>query len=303
MARREVTVHQVDVFTETPFTGNPAGVVIGAEALSDGEMQAIARELANPETAFVLPPRGADHDLFLRYFTPTTEVPSCGHATVAAHYVRSLDGLTLPATVVHRNAARRQRVDLRLESGRTRVTVHQGPWEARPPLADEAASRVMAALGLAPGDRDPRCPVRIATTGHSKVLVGVRTAALLDAIEPDAAALVRLSAELGSSGFHVFTLDAASAPGCQALCRMFAPAIGIPEDPVTGNGNGPLGGYLAEHGLLPAAGPELRFRARQGVKMGRPGEVDVAVRIAAGRPDAVAITGSAVRLFSARLTL
>ena len=88
---RTVQVFQVDAFTRQLFTGNPAGVVLGAEVLSDEEMLAIARELNNGDTAFVLPPEADDHDLRVRFFTPRTESAFVGHATIATHYVLSRD--------------------------------------------------------------------------------------------------------------------------------------------------------------------------------------------------------------------
>src|SRR5580704_10323041 len=86
---RTIQVHQIDAFTRVKFTGNPAGVVLDAEALSDTEMLAIARELNNADTAFVLKADAADHDLRVRFFTPRLEAAFVGHATVAAHYVLS----------------------------------------------------------------------------------------------------------------------------------------------------------------------------------------------------------------------
>jgi predicted PhzF superfamily epimerase YddE/YHI9 len=84
-------LYQVDSFTTRPFTGNPAGVVLEAQGMTDAEMLAVARELNNSETAFVLPADAADHDVRVRFFTPTTEVPTCGHATVGAHFARAVE--------------------------------------------------------------------------------------------------------------------------------------------------------------------------------------------------------------------
>src|SRR4051794_19894707 len=86
---RKIQVHQVDAFTRGPFTGNPAGVVLNADQLDDAEMLAIARELNNADTAFVLSRDGDDHDMRARFFTPRMEAGFVGHATVAAHYVLS----------------------------------------------------------------------------------------------------------------------------------------------------------------------------------------------------------------------
>src|ERR1700680_5057940 len=86
---RSIQIHQVDAFTRTPFTGNPAGVVLNADGLDDAQMLAIARELNNADTAFILSPDGNDHDRRVRFFTPRTEAGFVGHASVAAHYVLS----------------------------------------------------------------------------------------------------------------------------------------------------------------------------------------------------------------------
>ncbi len=87
---RPYTLYQVDVFTAAPFAGNAAGVVTDARGLTDEQMQSIAAELKNSETAFILPPEGDDHDIYVRFFTPETEVPICGHATLGAQYARAL---------------------------------------------------------------------------------------------------------------------------------------------------------------------------------------------------------------------
>ncbi len=89
-------VYQVDSFTRQKFSGNPAGVVSNADGLTEQQMQQLARELNNSETAFIFAGQKPDYDVEVRYFTPTTEVPICGHATIAAHYVRAVEG-KLPA--------------------------------------------------------------------------------------------------------------------------------------------------------------------------------------------------------------
>lgn len=88
-------VYHVDAFTSVPFRGNSAGVVLHADGLSEAQMQLIARELRHSETAFLL--TSDDSDVRIRYFTPTVEVPICGHATVAAHYVRAKVLATAPS--------------------------------------------------------------------------------------------------------------------------------------------------------------------------------------------------------------
>src|SRR5207245_454578 len=89
MTSRKIQVHQVDAFTRERFTGNPAGVVLNADGLTEAQMLAIARELNNADTAFILDADGDDHSLRARFFTPRTEAGFVGHATVAAQYVLS----------------------------------------------------------------------------------------------------------------------------------------------------------------------------------------------------------------------
>jgi len=98
-------LYQVDAFTTEKFAGNPAGVVPNADGLTDHQMQAIARELNNSETAFICEPLGTNHDVRVRFFTPTTEVPSCGHATIAAHYVRAIENALPTCTVIQKIGA------------------------------------------------------------------------------------------------------------------------------------------------------------------------------------------------------
>lgn len=295
-------IFQVDAFTRERFRGNPAGVVANADGLSEGQMREIARELNNSETAFVLSPTGSDHDVWIRFFTPTTEVPICGHATISAHYVRARETGLGDAVVRQRTGAGILPVEVVREAEDYRIVMTQGEVELGPVLAGENRDALLAALGLGEDDLDPALPVQAVSTGHSKVMVGIRALGKLDALRPDLAALAALSGRIGFNGYHVFTLDS-SDPGVLAHGRMFAPAIGIPEDPVTGNANGPLGALLVHRARVPHDGRRLHFRARQGAAVGRPGTVEVMVDIDRGRPCRVRVAGEAVVVFQAEIEL
>jgi len=104
----------------------------------------------------------------------------------------------------------------------------------------------------------------------------------VDALKPDLSSLTEISGAIGCNGYFVFTFDSAS-DDILTHGRMFAPAIGIPEDPVTGHANGPLGAYLTHHKLVPIEGDAFSFQSRQGEAMGRPGTVEVSVTLAAGQ--------------------
>lgn len=298
---KTIRVYQVDSFTTEKFSGNPAGVVPNAGGLSEAQMQAIARELHNSETAFVLPPTAPDHDVWVRFFTPTTEVPSCGHATVAAHYVLAHEKKLPSCSVVQKIGAGLLPVEIVQEAGDYRVIMTQGAIEFSEPLAEAVRADILTALGLRPADLEERCPLQIVSTGHSKVLIGIQSRSLLHTLNPDLVSLAAISRRIGCNGYFVFTLQAAE--GLLAHGRMFAPAIGIPEDPVTGNANGPLGAYLVRHGLVSPAGPVFRFRAQQGEALGRPGIVEVEIRLENGLPVQVRVGGRAVIVFRTEIDL
>ncbi|WP_328992730.1 PhzF family phenazine biosynthesis isomerase [Kribbella sp. NBC_01245] len=294
-------LYQVDSFTSTPFTGNPAGVVLAAEGMTDAEMLAVAAELNNSETAFVLPADGLDHDVRIRFFTPTTEVPTCGHATIAAHFARAIEyGLPAGSLVQKTGSGLLQQVEIHRDGDRISIGLHQGVASFGPELNTSQVDRLLHALGAGRHDLADGGPVQIVSTGHSKVLLELRSRAVVDGLRPDLVALTALSQEIGSNGYFVFTRSTGDAE-LLTWSRMFAPAIGIPEDPVTGNGHGPLGAYLVRHGLVPASGGTLTFTGRQGSAIGRPGDVQVTIEV---RPDnelLASITGNATTAFRATL--
>lgn len=299
---RKLQIHQVDAFSRTRFTGNPAGVVLNADSLTDVEMLAIARELNNADTAFILSRDGDDHDVRARFFTPRTEVGFVGHATVAAHFVLSR----------RRGAAERLRqkskagiVDIEIRgAGEERQIAIRQP---RPPVGRELNVRerlaVLDALALATDDVDPRCPIRIVgAAGGTRLIIGVRGHEALKQLKPDAARLTTLSAQLGAAGYFVFTRGAQSGEYFTES-RMFCPALGIPEDPVSGNAHGLLGVYLAEHGLISLDQPRVTFRGSQGHFLHRPGRVDVELEVRSGQIEAVWIIGQAVSIFETEISL
>ena len=297
---RKYALYQVDSFTTELFRGNPAGVVLDAQGLGDVEMQAVAREMNNSETAFILPPEGPDHEVRVRFFTPTVEVPSCGHATIAAHYVRALAMGLSDCRVVQKIGAGVLPVDIEGGGESMRVVMTQGAVDISPDLDQAHQSRILEALGVPQKDHDPALPMRISSTGHSKVMVSLRQEELLHELAPDMAALTAISRDIGCNGYYAFVLSPDTDPAVHG--RMFAPAIGIGEDPVTGNANGPLGAYLADLGYGPRDG-EFRFRAVQGEAMGRKGEILVKVAIEGGRPHHVTVSGQAVIVFKAEMVL
>ena len=127
-------IYQVDAFTKEKFKGNPAGVVSNADGLTEIQMQSIARELNNAETAFILSPTAGDHDVWIRFFTPATEVPSCGHATISAHYVRAIENAMPSCTVKQRIGIGILPVDIVKEDSDYKIIMTQGAFEISPEI-------------------------------------------------------------------------------------------------------------------------------------------------------------------------
>jgi PhzF family phenazine biosynthesis protein len=277
-------------------------VVSDADGLSDATMQAIARELNNSETAFLLSPTAPDHDVWIRFFTPTIEVPVCGHATIAAHYVRA-NVKRLPRTVVrHKVGTGIFPIEVLPEDGDYRIVMTQGTPEFGSKIEGEHRAALLRALGLAESGIDARAPIQIVSTGHSKVIISVKSRRDLNAMQPDMGSLAALSRVIGCNGYFPFTFDSDD-QAILTYSRMFAPAIGINEDPVTGNGYGPLGAYLVKYALTNHSPTLLAFIGRQGERVRRPGQVQVEVDIDGPQPVGVRIAGNAVIAFQSTLSL
>jgi PhzF family phenazine biosynthesis protein len=298
---RTIHVHQIDAFTRVKFTGNPAGVVLDADALSDQEMLAIARELNNADTAFVLKADGPDHDLRVRFFTPRTEAAFVGHASVAAHYVLSCAG-SGPRRVRQRSRAGVVEVEIRGDDAQRRIAIRQSAPALGREINDRERLAVMDALALATPDLDLHCPVQVVGASSTRLMVGVRGAEQLRQLKPDVSRLTTLSAQLGAQGFFVFTL-APELPDVLTESRMFCPALGIAEDPVSGNAHGMLGVYLARHGLLGPAAPQVTFAGAQGHHVNRPGRVEIELEYREGVASGVWIVGQATAIFETRIAL
>jgi len=297
---RTLAVFQVDAFTTQRFAGNPAGVVLGADTLVDDDMLAIARELNNADTAFVLSPDAADHDVRIRFFTPRTEAAFVAHATVAAHYVMSRR--PGPRLLRQKQKSGIVEVGIRGEGAARRVAIHQVPPQVGRELLPRERLAVLDALALSSGDLDSRCPLLVCGTASTRLMVGVRGAEQLRQLKPDAARLTTLSAQLGAAGYFVFTL-APQLPGVLTESRMFCPAIGIAEDPVSGNAHGMLAVYLAARDLVPRSGHQAAFSGAQGHYMNRPGRVDVELDYANGTVGAVRVIGDAALVFETSISL
>lgn len=269
----------VDVFTDTPFTGNPLAVVHGADELPTESMQAMAREFNLSETAFCLPASEPEADYRLRIFTPTTELPFAGHPSIGAAWLLAKAGVIRAGAALQECGVGLREVvtdpdGARLTGGPPELGVTREPDS----LADAA--------GLSDSDVDRSVPAGVAGCGINFVILPVWPDALARAV-PNEAALSALGTEL--------VLVALS--GTTMRVRMFGHALGHGEDPATGSAALALGVWLVDRGLLPPDG-ESRYRIHQGAELGRPSILDCEVTAVAGaatratvRGDVVAVAG------------
>jgi PhzF family phenazine biosynthesis protein len=295
-------VYQIDSFTKELFKGNPAGVVMNADGLSEAQMQMIARELNNSETSFLFSSDGKDCDGVIRYFTPKTEVPICGHATVAAMYAKAVAENLAPSVYRMRTKIGVLPFEIIKTHNDYKVVMTQGKIEVGAAFEGELKEKILKGLDLNENDLNEECPIQIVSTGHSKVMVGIKKRERLNQLSPKFTELAELSRIINCNGYFVFTLDSDS-KDILTYGRMFAPAVGIIEDPVTGNAHGPLGAYLVHHGFVDTSKGGFSFKGKQGEAINRLGTIEVKVKIEDNQPTLVQIAGEAVIVFKTEIEI
>lgn len=289
-----------DVFTVQPYTGNPLAIVEQAEGLSTAQMQTMARQFNLSETIFVMPPRDAGHRARVRIFFPTAEIPFAGHPTLgcAVHLTRAeFDAGASQVEIV-----------LEEEAGLVPVTLTRQAdgsvegWFSAPVLPEVAGGTVLAealpaALGLDPED--------VGLPGHSPAIwqggpsFGYVPLASLEALsraQPTGPAWDEVCAAAGIESFYLYT------PGANTdwQARMYAPAHGIAEDPATGSATALFAAQLLEAGALDDG--ETQLSLAQGVEMGRPSRLGLAVTVRSGALVEIRVGGSAVPVSSGQIT-
>ncbi len=297
----KVNVKKVDAFTETPLMGNPAGVVIKADGLTPEQMQAVAREMSVPETAFILPASLPTADLRIRWFTPSVEVPLCGHATIAGFHAlaeEGLHGMKGLGTFTFNLETRSGILPVSVEKTRTTILVHFGLPLPEFTRAGQFKLDILRILNLALEDFENRMPIVM----DRYLYVPVRRLHTLFALKPNIFAMAQFLANRSLHGVSVFTTETVDR-GSAVHSRFFAPSEGINEDPVTGSANGPLGVYLFERGEIAAASDQVSLIGEQGDAIGRPGRVMINLSVSGDRVLSVRIGGRAVTVLDGEMAL
>lgn len=293
--------YTADVFTDRIFGGNPLAVFTDARGLDTARMHQITREMNLSETVFVLPPETPRGTRRVRIFTPGRELPFAGHPTVGTAFVlASIGEIPLSGDLTHivlEEGVGPVEVRIRSRNGRpivSELSAAKLPEEGPPPPSNEKLAAVLSlqAAQIAGGTRRPRS----FSCGVPFLFVMVRDLTALASARPNLELWERHLANYSTQEVYVVT----ESPDADIRARMFAPTLGIPEDPATGSAASALAGYLAPAGTADGL---LRWTVRQGVEMGRPSTIEVEADVKDGALSAVRVGGSSVMVSRGVVTL
>jgi PhzF family phenazine biosynthesis protein len=288
----KISIKQVDAFTEVPLTGNPAGVVLDGDGLSDKQMQMIAREMSVPETAFILPATIPGANLRIRWFTPTVEVPLCGHATVASFHALAEDGLhgmADPGSYAFSLETKSGILPVTVDKTREGIDVLFGLTLPEFTRAGQYKLDIMRILNITLEEFENRMPIVVA----NYLYVPIRRLHTIFSMKPNFFAMSQFLTNRNLSGLCVFTTETVD-KASHVHSRFFAPTMGINEDPVTGSANGPLGVYLFERGEAVPVDDVVTIIGEQGDVIGRKGRVIIRLTVRGAEVTSVQIGGRAV---------
>jgi trans-2,3-dihydro-3-hydroxyanthranilate isomerase len=300
-SKHTLDVIQVDAFTDTPFGGNPAAVVLDADHVSEETMHKIAREMNVRETVFISKSQVADFRF--RYMTPKSEIGFSGHPTIAAFHALVEEGridLLSDLTMVRLET---NTGILDIEIVRNESTGHHEIQitHKKPQFMDTYDPKDYAeALGLSLADIHSPNPLQTVSTGTPHLMMPVSTSRSLDRIKPNWDRLKELQADSDYVSMSVFTRDTRE-PTSDAQVRHFGPAVGIYEDPVSGSAAGSLGSYLIRYGLMEATYPVTSIVIEQGHYVERPGKIFVEVRGDQEGIEQVKVSGTGITVVKGKI--
>ena len=303
MARRFNTL---DVFTTTPLAGNPLAVVRDADGLDDGAMQRIAREFNLSETVFLLPPRDPVNTARARIFTPSRELPFAGHPTIGAAVLIGLteaQGLMQSQDILIALEEEIGLISCTVGYDRNGIARASFALPKLPMPAGQAGQSLFIAQALGLDESDIGFGQHVPTifsAGNPFCFVPVATRAAMSRAKPDAALWHAAFGHMERGACYLYTRESV-APDHHFHARMFAPGLGIAEDPATGSAVAAFAGVLMVHDK-PADGAHM-FMIEQGYEMGRPSLISLGLDVMDGKLMEATIGGSAVMVQEGTLRL
>ncbi len=297
----ELDVVHVDAFTDVPFGGNPATVILGADELGREMMHKISREFNVRETVYVSDSDIADYRF--RYMTPDREINFSGHATVAAFNALLSEGIAEATNQITMFTFETNTGVFEVEAVRNeRSQVYEIQITHQPPqfLTSYDPKEYANALGLTLADIMSPKPIQTVSTGIPHLMIPVNTYRSLERIRPNWKALEEIRKDSDYVSIQVFTRDTREETS-DAHARHFAPGLGVPEDPVSGSAAGGMASYMVKYGMMDSSNPVTSIVIEQGDFVGRPGKVYVEIRGNEEKIDQVKVSGKAVTVLRGRL--
>ena len=298
----QLRYHIVDVFTDTPFGGNQLAVYVDGRGLSSEQMQNIAREMNLSETTFILPSADSANDYRVRIFTPWRELPMAGHPTIGTTFVmgreKMIDVSGASGKIMLEEGVGPIPVTYTVENGLPgMITMQQLAPKFGPRFGDRAAIAAMLSLSVSDlGDT----PMEVVDCGMSLLYIPLNSLNAVQNLKLRIDLYEQVTNEVGTGEIFVFTHETVQ-PSSTVHSRMFAPGLGISEDPATGGAGGPFGCYLVKYGLV--QGNPARIVSEQGFEMGRPSLIYIDIERAGDTYTRVSVGGRAVYMGEGTLHL
>lgn len=267
----KVNIHKLNAFTHHSHGGNPAGVVLDTPPLSEQQMKQISHILQVSETAYLFPSTTAH--IKIRFFSPTTEVDLCGHATIATSYLLAQQQKNHHTHTHHTITQETNAGILPLDFYYKNSTVERVMMTQKPPTMKNITipwDDIATSLNISKNQIDTSLPQQITSTGLFTLPICVTSLNVLKTVKPNFQKIAFQCKKLHTGSFHVFTFETIE-PNSTYHARNFPPLYGINEDPVTGTANGAVSAYLIHHNYMK---PGISV-VEQGDIIGRPGRVIV----------------------------
>lgn len=298
-------LYWVDAFSDKPFYGNAAAVILDADDISDTDKQIIAREMNLSETVFVS--RSEVADFKLQFFTPRQETALCGHGTVAAFYTLGFIG-----KIKSGSHGASVRVEQETKAGILPIEVFFDKdllpdeimmYQTLPDFIESEINRndIAEILGISTNSFVSEYPLKIVSTGRPKLFIPIINRDILYGIKPNFDNMADYCIRKSITGFHLFTFDTHLSDSI-TTARHFAPSAGVNEDPVTGIAAGALGCYLSEY-RKEADDTSFNFQMEQGFNLGRNGIIRVEINKENKKYKSVKVGGKAYMLFNTEMRL
>ncbi len=286
-----ISVYQVNAFTDSPYAGNPAGVVLDGDKLSDTQMLAIAKVMDFSETAFVLQPTEPGADIRIRWFTPVEEVPLCGHATIAGFFTLAQFhryNMLKPGTYKFRLQTKSGILPVAVKIAKKTIVYFGLPVPNFVPM--KCLKKDLAAiLGIPP----EAFLFKSSVPFDNHLYVEISRLPFLLLMKPNYEKMKEFLTAKKIHGMCVYTRETVE-PNSAFHSRFFAPTVGVNEDPVTGSANGPLGAlFVLDKKVKPTNGRRFMI-GEQGDAIGRVGRVLIDIHAKRGTITRVTIGGKAV---------